>query len=326
MKERLNKNNFIKRAREVHGDKYDYSKTIYVKAKEPVIIICPKHGEFPQRPQDHVLKACGCPKCKGDKVIEVHSYTKEKFLELAKNKHGNKYDYSQMNYIDYVTNITIICPIHGEFKQLPRNHINGTGCPKCGREQANKKETLTREQFIEKASKVHFNKYDYSKVNYVNNTTDIEIICPIHGSFKQSPANHTQGSGCSKCRLVGQTRLYNKLKEIYPNEEIIFEATNKIIPWIDNQRIDIYFPSINVAVELMGPQHYEEISFFKNGSSLSIIQERDNRKRIKCKQNNCDLYELKYYYKQKDFESLVSQINNKLYNTIDNTGLLNGNT
>lgn len=312
MKERLSKNTFLSRAKEVHGNKYDYSKTQYVKAKEPVIIICRKHGEFRQRPQDHILKACGCPKCKGEKTIEVHSYTKEKFLELAKNKHGNKYDYSSINYINYATKIKIVCPVHGQFEQVPKDHISGTGCPKCGRGQANKSETLTKNKFIEKANKAHFNKYNYSKVDYINNSTKVCIICPDHGEFWQTPANHLQGSGCPKCKLVGQTKLYNKLKERFPNLQILFEADSKSIPWIGNQRIDIYIPSINLAIELMGPQHYEEVPYFKNGSSLEVTQERDRRKRVKCQENNCTLIELQYYYTKKDFEDLVLQVTKKL--------------
>lgn len=312
MKEKLSKSTFINRAKEIHGNIYDYSKTEYTKAKEPVTIICRKHGEFKQRPQDHVLKSCGCPKCKGEKVIEIHSYTKDKFLALAKEKHGNKYNYSLVDYVNYSTKVKIICPIHGEFEQVPKDHISGTGCPKCGREQANKAETYTKAYFVEKANLVHFNKYDYSKINYINSQTKIIITCPQHGDFEQIPANHLYGQGCPKCRLVGQTKLYNKIKQIFPKLEIIFEADYKIIPWIGNQRIDIYIPIINLGIELMGPQHYEEIPFFKTGNSLEITQERDNRKRIKCKENNCTLIELKYYYTNQDFKGLVSEVTKKL--------------
>lgn len=334
MKEKLNKNNFIQRAKEIHGDKYDYSKTVYIKAKEPVTIICPIHGEFTQRPQDHVLKACGCSKCKGEKVKEVHSYDKEKFLELAHQKHGNKYDYSQMNYIDYTTPITIICPKHGIIEQRPDVHIKSEGCQKCGREKANLSETYTYEQFVKKANIVHFNKYDYSKTSYINSQTIITITCPKHGDFPQTPARHLFGQGCPKCRLVGQTRLWNKLKERFPDIDILFEADKKVIPWIENQRIDIYIPSINFAIELMGQKHYEEIPYFKGGSSLEVTKERDQRKRNKCKENNCILVELKYFYTKDDFENLVLQISEKievgkmltdeiLHNTEDRTNLLN---
>ena len=297
----------------VHGNKYDYSKSIYVKAKEKVIITCPIHGDFEQRPQDHVLKGCGCQKCKAQKIIEIHSYTKDMFLQMAHAKFGNKFDYSQVEYVNYTTPVTILCPIHGEFQTTPEYHIESAiGCAKCGREKANKAESDTQKEFIAKASKVHFDKYDYSKVQYVNSQTKVCIICPEHGEFWQRPANHISGQGCPKCRLIGQTRLYNKLKEIFPTLDILFEVDKTKVPWIGNQRLDIYIPKINMAIELMGPQHYEEIPYFKNGSSLKVTQERDKRKRQKCKENNCTLVELKYYYTKDEFNNLCDKVTQKL--------------
>ena len=99
-------------------------------------------------------------------------------------KYNNKFDYSKVNYINYISPVTIICPIHGEFETTPINHYKSeTGCSKCGREKANKSESLTLEEFIQKANLIHGNKYDYSKVVYVNNYTPITIICPEHGEF-----------------------------------------------------------------------------------------------------------------------------------------------
>ena len=318
-RERLTAKTFIQRAIEIHGDKYDYSKTKYIKAKEPVIITCKKHGDFTQRPQDHILKACGCPKCKGEKVIEVHSYTFNKFLELAREKYGNKYDYSKANYINYETPITIICPIHGEFSTVPRIHLQAiTGCPKCGREKANKSESSNTEEFIKKASKIHFNKYNYSKVNYINNNTKVEIICPEHGSFLQIPANHLSGQGCPKCRLVNQTRLYNKLKRSFLDEEIIFEANNKTVSWLNTQRFDIYFPKYNIAVEYNGKQHYIPVEYFGGQLKFEIQQEQDELKRQKCKDNNCTLFEIKYDYNDEDYQELVNNIQEIINNYNEN--------
>lgn len=113
------------------------------------------------------------------------------------------------------------------------------------------------------------------------------------------------------------------MKERLPQLEIIFEADNKIIDWIGNQRIDIYIPCINFAIELMGPQHYEDIPYFKNGSSLQITQDRDNRKREKCKLNKCKLVEMPYYYTKEQFNNLILNIEEILYNTDDRTNLIN---
>jgi len=122
----LCKETFIEKAIQVHGDKYDYSKVVYITNKTKVIIICSIHGEFQQRPDCH-LRGVGCPKC----------YTKnakdniQSFISKSINTHGYKYDYSKVDYKSANTKVYIICPIHGKFLQLPSNHIAGQGCPKC---------------------------------------------------------------------------------------------------------------------------------------------------------------------------------------------------
>jgi uncharacterized protein YggL (DUF469 family) len=179
---------FIEKAQKVHGMKYDYSKVDYVNAKTKICIICPVHGEFYQAPSHH-LEGCGCPKC----CIEKKKKTTEQFIKEAIEKHGYKYDYSKVEYIDANTKVCIICPEHGEFYQAPIKHLLGHGCPECGE---NKK---TTEQFIKEAIEKHGNKYDYSKVDYVNNKTKVCIICPEHGEFWQDPNSHLSGCGCPKC-------------------------------------------------------------------------------------------------------------------------------
>ena len=113
--------------------------------------------------------------------------TKE-FIAKAKAVHGDKYDYSKVNYVNSFTKVTIICPKHGEFEQTPNLHLKSQGCPNC---YGNKKMTI--EEFIKRAKEVHGDKYDYSKVKYVNALTKVTIICPIHGEFEQTPAKHLLG-------------------------------------------------------------------------------------------------------------------------------------
>ena len=210
-----NTEEFIKKAKKVHGNKYDYSKVNYVGNKIEVTIICPKHGEFKQKPNDH-LNGFGCSKCSG----HAKSNTEE-FIKKAKKVHGNKYDYSKVNYINNHTNVTIICPEHGEFEQTPKGHLRGQGCPKC-----NGGVVQTTEEFIKKAKEIHGDKYDYSKVNYINNHTEVTIICPEHGEFKQKPWSHLKGYGCQKCGFearVNKSRLtteefIKRAKEIHGNK------------------------------------------------------------------------------------------------------------
>lgn len=125
--------------------------------------------------------------------------TTEEFVREANKIHNGKYDYSKVNYIDSKTKVCIICPKHGEFWQTPINHLGGKGCRECGIENIKKKQRLTVEEFTEKVAKKHKGKYDYSKVEYVNNHTKVCIICPEHGEFWQTPNDHLTGYGCPKC-------------------------------------------------------------------------------------------------------------------------------
>ena len=134
----------------------------------------------------------------------------ELFFQKATAKHGNKYNYSNSKYINSSTKIMIICKIHGNFEQNPTNHIMGSGCQICGKLKSQKSITSSKNEFINKAIVTHCDKYDYSKVEYINSKTHVIIICKIHGSFKQQPTSHLQGNGCLQCGFI-KTTLSRKL-------------------------------------------------------------------------------------------------------------------
>ena len=163
---------FIEKAKKVHGDKYDYSKVEYVNAKTKVCIICPEHGEFWQTPNTH-LSGKGCIHCGNASSAKKRKTNIEEFIKKSNIVHNNKYIYTAINYINNKTKIRIICPEHGEFWQRPDHHLMGCGCPKCMITRIRNILTSNNEEFIEKANKIHKNKYDYSKSNYVNNRTKI---------------------------------------------------------------------------------------------------------------------------------------------------------
>lgn len=120
------------------------------------------------------------------------------FIEKAKKVHGNKYDYSLVNYTQSKNKIKIICPEHGLFEQRASGHLSGYGCSKC----SHKKQALSINDFIEKAKKVHGDKYDYSNSVYLNYDTKIKIICSEHGVFEQTPNNHLKGGHCENCSFI----------------------------------------------------------------------------------------------------------------------------
>ena len=124
--------------------------------------------------------------------------TTEEFIRKAKLVHGDLYDYSKVVYVNIRTSIIITDPIYGDFEQLPGSHLQGYGNIKRGNVLKSKKTRYTKEQFIEKANKVHNNFYDYSKVNYINSQTKVIIIDPEYGDFEQTPAHHLNGYGSQK--------------------------------------------------------------------------------------------------------------------------------
>jgi len=124
------------------------------------------------------------------------------FINRAKEVHGNKYDYSSVVYTNSNSKVIINCPKHGNFKQAPSIHLHGYRCKKCGEEACGIKLAESTDGFIRKAKKVHGDKYFYDKVNYINNSTKVEIICEKHGVFTQIPYNHLKGYGCKKCVIL----------------------------------------------------------------------------------------------------------------------------
>jgi predicted nucleic acid-binding Zn-ribbon protein len=204
---RLTTEQFIKRSNEIHNNKYDYSLVEYKNNKTKVKIVCSIHGMFEQVTGDH-LRGRGCPKCGKNKKCIKQRNTTEQFIEKAKAVHGDKYDYSLVEYKNVHTKVKIVCSIHGMFEQRPSIHLCGSGCPKCGIIIMSNNKKLTTNQFIEKAKAVHGDKYDYSLVEYKNSGTKVKIICPIHGVFEQRSYDHLRGRGCFKCN--GNKKLTTK--------------------------------------------------------------------------------------------------------------------
>lgn len=205
---KYNTANIIEKFIEIHGEIYDYSKFIYNGFNTKSIIICKTHGEFYQTPSSH-LRGLGCAKCGHEKTASSKRSSILEFISKANIIHNKKYDYSKVNYINSKTKVTITCPIHGEFLQSPSIHLSGSGCPKCSG-----KLKYTKDEWIEKANKKHNFKYDYSNVEYINNKTKVNVICPIHGPFFQTPNDHLDGCGCPKCKIDNQRFSIEKILEL----------------------------------------------------------------------------------------------------------------
>ena len=182
---------FLCKANKTHNNKYDYSKVDYVNSVTKICIICPEHGEFWQSPASH-LRGGGCPLCANKKRGRTRVDT-ETLIQRAEKVHGKRYNYSETIYRGANEKIRIICPEHGVFEQLPYAHLSGQGCPKC------KHKELSNDELIDEFNKIHNHKYDYSLVRRGNLKRKVDIICPEHGIFKQTPSKHLSGQGCPLC-------------------------------------------------------------------------------------------------------------------------------
>jgi len=287
----MKKEEFIEKAKKVHGDKYVYNLVDYKHSKQKVKIVCKKHGVFEQRPGDH-LKGCGCIICGGKFKLNNNL-----FIKKSRKIHNNKYDYSLVQYINNKIKVKIICPIHGVFEQVPMSHLKGNGCWDCRNEHISEKYRDSLEIFIQKAKKVHGDKYDYSLVEYINNKTNVKIICnKCKKIFKQSPNNHisiSNKNGCPRCKISkGEIKIENylnshliKFKQQYKFKNC--RGLKNLLPF------DFYLPEYNTCIEFDGQQHIKPIKHFGGIRRFKQTILTDQIKNKYCKDNNIDLVRIR---------------------------------
>lgn len=248
---RMTTTDFIKKAEEIHGNRYNYSKVDYVNAHTNVTIICSKHGEFDQEPSNH-LRGAGCKICR---KIDDRRMPLSEFIRKANDIHDNKYDYTDVVYVNNRTPVKIRCREHGIFKQTPYKHLSGQACPKCRKNYQD-----TTESFIEKARKVHGDRYDYSKVKYVNEHTKVLIIDPDGGRFWQQPNAHLNGEGNPARRIarIRQTirqrygdskyeaEMNSLLCDMFGKENVFRDYWSKEYP----HAVDFYIKTFDLYIEL----------------------------------------------------------------------------
>ncbi len=274
---------FINESIIMHGNKYDYTSTVYINSNTKVDIICNVCGDtFDQKPSHHI-NGRGCPNCAGNKKSNTNE-----FIINANRIHNNRYAYTKSIYKNTDTPISIICNIHGEFTQTPYNHLNGQGCPKCSNNIS-----LGNDKFSRKAKNIHGSFYDYSIIDYKNNSTKIKIICPKHGIFLQTPAHHLRGQGCPKCRMSHGER---KIAVWLETNHIPFDMNVKFQDCVYKRELpfDFYIPTLQMCIEFDGEQHYKPMRYTNNKNTLQLIQLRDSIKTQYCKKHKIMLLRIPY--------------------------------
>jgi hypothetical protein len=294
MSRKSNTIEFNKKSAIIHNNYFDYSLVDYKKSNIKVKIICPIHGIFEQRPNDH-LSGQGCGLCNGNNKLPI-----PKIIERANKIHNNRYDYSLFTkYTNQKTIIDIICPIHGIFQQKINNHLNGKGCKYCAN---NIKKT--NQKFINEANKIHDNLYDYSLSDYIDAKTDINVICRKHGSFFVSPNNHlSKKSGCPICNESKGELYVSKILDKYNIKYIReYKLYHKKYAPIYPLKADFYLMDYKIIIEYNGIQHYKAFDFFGGVEELNKLKKRDNCKKLICKNKNIKL--IKISYKHDNFEKI----------------------
>lgn len=285
---------FITKAKTIHNNKYGYEQVNYLNAHSKVTIICPAHGDFEQLANSH-LQGHGCPLCKRHKLSHDRRFTKEEFLEKAKEIHSDKYDYSKVIYANSQIKVTIICPKHGKFEQIPNSHLAGHGCSKCYNEGISERIKYSNKDFIKLAKEKHNNYYNYFNTNYKHSQTKVCIICPDHGEFWQTPANHLAGNGCPICN---SSKGEQAIKYILDKHNISYKREYRIPDQDYKFRYDFYLPEHNLLIEFHGIQHYEPVERFGGEEGF-----KDNKFRDMVKKELAN--QLKYLFLEFNYKQLV---------------------
>lgn len=279
---KLTAEEFIKRAREIHGDLYGYDRVEYVNSQSKVEIFCKKHNEyFKQIPSTH-MRGYNCFKCSREAAAKSMRKDIETFIKEADEKHSSRYTYEFAEYKKTSEKVIITCKKHGNFEQTPANHLKGAGCMKCRNASTISRQTKTTEQFIEDAIKIHGDTYSYVDTMYIKSDEKVEITCEYHGKFFQIPNNHLEGKGCPHCskelagwsksdyidKAKGRTCTFYTIRCF--NEEEEFYKIGRTMNTI----------KIRYGGNTM-PYEYEVISEVKGSAGFIWDLERDEKRKLK---------------------------------------------
>lgn len=262
------KQNFYKRANEIHNNKYNYEKVNYIDSHTKVIIICDKGHEFEQQPTSH-LAGQGCKYCnqialnEGNPLTNVKlpritiKWTKDKFIEKGKEIHGDEYDYSMVNFISKKKPVTLKCSRNHTFEQIPELHLKGNNCRQCA------VNNYSNEEFIQKSKEIFGDTFDYSKCNYINAFKKVILICnKDKHEFEVNPNRHYTNLGCPLCNQTTEGKVEKELRKLY-NDDLKLQFLIKNINEIKTYPFDFLIEKYKVIVELDGKQHFETVPFFQ---------------------------------------------------------------
>ena len=284
----LTRDSFIEKANSIFNGKYSYEKVNYVDYKTEVTITCPIHGDFKQRPSNH-LKGHGCPHCAKNGVRPTLEAFRARFSDKMINL-------SEFEYKRATDAGKCLCERCGNvWYTTPMSLMKGSGCPRCAKERRAMKRTSNIDEFIRKIQEKHGINYDFSESKYVNAITKMAVICPSHGKFFMTPNDLLSGHGCPIC---SSSRLESEVRKILSENNIDFEE-QKRFEWLRLKKplsLDFYLPKQNIAIECQGIQHYKAIERFGGEEELVKIKNRDLIKKELCEKQGITIV----YYSKSD--------------------------
>ena len=285
-----NTSEFILKAREIHGWKYDYSKVNFVDMRKKITVICPKHGEFEVVAGEH-LRGCDCEKC----VRESHKKPLEKFIIDAKLSERNISLIG--NYQSMLKKTWFKCDICGkEWETTPNKIQNGHGCHYCN------SGVKCTEDFIKRAKEIHGDKYDYSKVVYRGNTTPVTIICPEHGEFDIQPTRFfNMTNPCKRCSR--KSKMEHDIMLMLDARKIKY-TNNKTFKGFGNRSFDFYLDGYNTLIECQGIQHFEAKDFFGGEEQFEKQKKSDQIKKAYAEKNGMKIL---YFAYDTDYEYFMGE-------------------
>jgi hypothetical protein len=292
---RGNTENFILRATEIHGDKYNYDLVEYISIKLKVKILCNNcHNIFEKRP-DRILAGQGCKIC----LDNSKRSSNEIFIRRSIEIHGDKYNYDLVEYSQAHKHVKIICNrCKRIFLQAPNHHHRGRGCKNCN---------YSFDDFLISAKKIHNDKYNYDLVEYKKSIYKIKILCnKCNNYFFQTPAKHLQGRGCPKCN---ESKGENRVAQYLTSNKFRY-TKNKIFKTLKHKsylKPDFYLDDDNLLIEYDGHGHHMPCfgsTQEDKQKNLEDCQRRDKIKNEWAKANNIPLLRIPYW----DFDRIEELI------------------
>lgn len=305
MRKRVTTEIFIERSKAIHGDKYDYTNSEYIKSDTKVKIRCNGCGNEWEIHAYHHFRGRGCKKCGYDTRSNQRTRTNEEFVVLAKSIHGEKFEYLTEYTLSH-SPVKIKClECNTTFEQVAFSHLSGRGCRKCADKELSKNKCLSPEEFEEKCKIVHNDNYSYFG-DYRGREYEIKIFCKIHQEyFLQNSGCHISGyRGCLRCAVNSKGEI--TIKKFLDSRRIEYQSQKRFDGCVLKRRLafDFYLPKYNLCIEYDGVQHYELVEAFGGQEGFDRCKASDEAKDIFCNDNNIELLRIPYF----EFDNIESII------------------